>query len=699
MTENLVYQYVWRDHSLPPSKGLLLTLGDNQAILLIAFVTILTAFTQTRSWAAARSLLFAHAMPPVQLNVLNHPAKTLSQLGAVGSLVRPHKVTPIGEIHHIPPIFGVLAIANALVFLALGVILPWSLVGGNETPLVKSRKTDTCVGLEMRNEAPIKTANLADSFFKQCWYSLTDTLTPCDRMEEISSFRLPLHISRESECPFPGNVCQNETQSLHLEHQYISPRLVGINSKSYVRVGHQLTCAPLKIEHFLSKTTSSDIRSILNFGNLTGLQGNPEKMGSYGTILGTLNGPNYLSTEKSGRQAALDNRPYDLRIFPSEEERNATERIYSIHADLRREDATVFVIVLQLGRSYYTEPIDDPFFAAHDFNKVELVNGTYYYPDHEATAMGCAEQYQICFGDHPDLCTAWQAIDVGYWDMIALYASLYAVGDVDSANDVFPVIAKLIRTVSVHRYLLARRGTKALLASLWRQSEVITNIDRKEQWVHELKAWFETSILMARFGFLEMVKRTTTPSQDEVDASKSFLFINGICGRVLFRSGNYSNFYFVWLIVAISAQVLLSVLSYAETYTALNYAAIGMKTLSFGIFTLAKKAVGSFRRQSSALSNRLHHSLILPLNARASNIKTRATQILNRWVEKIKNVTLIPLPGFGNGFGARTRTSTPNSNSGLGSRARRVNRTGQPNQPQRPPPALDPGRDVDLTDL
>src|SRR4051812_15731847 len=98
MASNLVYQYVWRDYSLAPSRGLLLTLGDNEAILLIAFVTILTAFTQTRSWAAARSCLFAHAMPPVQLNVLNHPAKTLSQLAAVGSLVRPQKVTPIGEI-------------------------------------------------------------------------------------------------------------------------------------------------------------------------------------------------------------------------------------------------------------------------------------------------------------------------------------------------------------------------------------------------------------------------------------------------------------------------------------------------------------------------------------------------------------------------------------------------------------------------
>lgn len=693
MTDSLVYQYIWRDHSLPPSRGLLLTLSDNESIALIAFVTTLAALSQTRFWVISRFLLLRYAMPKLQLPDPDHPANHLSQTGAIRYLIQSKRLRRNQQIHSVPPWFGMVAIANIMIFLALGIILPWSLVGGIETPLVKSRKTNSCVGLEMRDDTAVKTANLADSFFKQCWYNLTDIPAPCDRMEEISSYRLPLHISRESECPFPGDVCQNQTQPVRLEHQYISPRLVGVNSRSQMRVSHRLICAPLKIEPFLLQSNITDVRAGVSFGNLTGLRGNSYKMGLYSTMLGTLNGPNHLSSEKSGRKAALNNRPYDLKIFPPEEERNSTERIYSIHADLRREDATVFVILLQAGRTYYDVPIEDPFFSAHDLYTPASATEPLYFPDYEATAIGCAEQYRLCFGERPELCLAWQPIDIEAWDMLKLYSALYEVGDIDSANDVFPVTSKLIRTACVHHYLIARRGTKALLASMWRRNELATNIDKTEQWIHELKVWFETSILTARFGFLELVKRKTPPRPDEDEMSKLF---DGICDRVLFRSGDYTNFYFIWLMTAISTLTLLSLLSYGVTYTTFRHAGKGIATLSIGIFNLGKKAAGSCYQQYSALSNRLYN-VSSSLHTHISNAKTQAIQIMNSWTNKMQNITPPSLSVFTRGFRTRSRTTTLNSNSG--SRSRAGCRSAQSNQPQRPFPAVDPGPDVDLNDV
>jgi hypothetical protein len=291
-------------------------------------------------------------------------------------------------------------------------------------------------------------------------------------------------------------------------------------------------------------------------------------------------------------------------------------------------------------------------------------------------------------------------MDIEAWDMMKLYSALYKVGDIDSANDVFPVTSKLIRTACVHHYLIARRGTKALLASLWRRNELVINIDKKEQWIHELKVWFETSILTARFGFLELVKRKTPPRPDEDEMSK---FFDGICDRVLFRNGDYTNFYFIWLMTAVSTLTLLSLLSYGVTYTTFRHAGKGTATLSIGIFNLGKKAAGSCHQQYSALSNGLYNNVSPSLHTRISNVKTQATQIMNSWTNKMQNITPPSLSVFARGFRTRSRTTTLNSNSGSGSgsgsRSRAGRRSAQSNQPQRPSPAVDPGPDVDLNDV
>jgi hypothetical protein len=56
----------------------------------------------------------------------------------------------------------------------------------------------------------VTTAYLADSLFKQCWHNATESSNSYGPMNGILNNRPHLHVSREVECPFPGDVCHDD---------------------------------------------------------------------------------------------------------------------------------------------------------------------------------------------------------------------------------------------------------------------------------------------------------------------------------------------------------------------------------------------------------------------------------------------------------------------------------------------------------
>jgi hypothetical protein len=73
MTQSLVYQYVWRDFSLPAYKGWVLTLTDPKARVFLAFVTTLVTYTQSRTWISVRYII-NKTTRPIQLRDDDDPA-------------------------------------------------------------------------------------------------------------------------------------------------------------------------------------------------------------------------------------------------------------------------------------------------------------------------------------------------------------------------------------------------------------------------------------------------------------------------------------------------------------------------------------------------------------------------------------------------------------------------------------------------
>lgn len=234
MTQSLVYQYVWRDYSLPAYKGWVLTLTDPEAMVFLAFVTTLVAYTQSRTWISVRYII-NKTTRPIQLRDDDDPAslRNLSQATAIRTFFRSSIISHFksyfsrrecGQTQSFQKIlrwFGALSVANILIFSALGIIISWSLTGGLETPVVRSKRLEDCVGYEDRPEMAVTTAYLADSLFKQCRHNVTESSSSCGPMNGILNNRPHLHVSREVECPFPGDVCHDDTQPLRLEYSNI----------------------------------------------------------------------------------------------------------------------------------------------------------------------------------------------------------------------------------------------------------------------------------------------------------------------------------------------------------------------------------------------------------------------------------------------------------------------------------------------
>jgi hypothetical protein len=549
------HQYIWRDYSLPGYKGVVLTLGIVPSIIVFAFFASLLAVVQTKAWIAMRYL----GLRGIRLNDYE---ERMSQFDAFKALFGRRNHQNDQSMSTRPKRLGILAVFNTAAFFFGGIFIPLYLTGYLSTPVVLSKSMDTCIGYEDRLASSRFTAQLADSYFKQCLLSPLDVLA-CSEESGIVGSTPQIHIGRDEECPFSGDVCQDGVKPVRVEYVGLSPRDYGVNLGNQILVDHRVICAPLKTEPFLlirqipNKDTGAwENRTAIWFGRkYHDSTFNTSNDGAlYGTFLATLNGPNRYSGEYSGNYLASLSRPqppYELSVYPLGSPTNPTE---SIHPNLRRDDGSVFVVMFRAGRSLYTGPMDDPFYAAHNKD----INLNMYVPDYEATALGCVEQYRLCWNAENSFCTNWGG-DVIMDMLMRLVRSVYQInykGGLEMMDLPF-VYLFFTSMASVGRYFQIRTGTQLLITSIFRQGEGSQGfIYQEEQWISEVQAWFTTAFLNARYTLLQIVRRDGLERAE--DAPKPML---KLCHSVLFQNNGYKNIDFIGLLVTTSALLLIYIAS------------------------------------------------------------------------------------------------------------------------------------------
>jgi hypothetical protein len=604
MSSEAVHHYLWRDYGLPLRKGWILTLTDTEALALLSFVTTLVAYTQSRVWHIERNIINRLTAPKIQLLVKDERA-SISQGAAIGVLIRAltrRRSKQPEKIGIINPCIGLIASLNILGFVILGIILPWSLSGGVESPLVLARGTGECVRYEYSFEGAYEDSMLADQTFRQCWNNQTHLSKPCTIMDGILAERPKIEISREDICPFLGDICKNNIRPVSFEYKHLSLRDFGVHSTSKVLLSRRLTCSPLETDKFLVIPSGSDCN---NSKIWFGLAINDD-VNLFGRQLNSCNGPNRFSNQLSGRRNMLLERDpmdmetnLDLWVQPDYPSKFEVSHAMRLHPNLWRPDGQVFVLGLRVGPgTQYPTTIDDPLFSAHDSarNFASDIIGNCSYegsylgidcntgnfkmalaifdsefglevgisrlfkdfatiPDQEYTAIGCVEQQRFCVQKSPMICTTWGRRDI----LGDLTQILRDMGYQDALPDFEVLHRQLVLNGTVADYLNDRRGFTALVSSLlaW-DGTTLTGIDPNEQWIIELKAWMEVSLLRARYMMSSILLKPPQTHSDTLQYTQ----ISKYCSRVMFLDGNYTNFDFTQLLIIVCCFVLLCVLSF-----------------------------------------------------------------------------------------------------------------------------------------
>lgn len=394
-------------------------------------------------------------------------------------------------------------------------------------------------------------ANLptVDAILQQCRNQLNDTCNGQFYLQE------PQVSSRRVEtCPFLGDVCINGTQAVEMLHANISAYEIGINSATGLTMSHRLTCAPILLDDFYRYSFDrippngtvlyTDDKGRTQLSNAVDLyititSREYEILSGYAMSLHTLNGPTIWSTENSGRRVAEEGVYPNLTILPSHLSSVDTEYLLPM---LRLHDALPFLAIYRAGATPYRFSMEDPYFAAH--NAENGLKNTYY-ADREATALGCSEQYQFCYG-HSNNCTAWGVKSRPAYQFLENSDSSIEPHD-EVGADIITIFRMLPSLFSVHEYVSWRTfhdvdnfyGPSVGAVPLITPNVATDIYGSTDRWVVEVETWFTKAILSA---ILDTRAGARWPlDRDSENFSMAFKHKHGLCGRILFRHPGYTN--------------------------------------------------------------------------------------------------------------------------------------------------------------
>ncbi|PMD62285.1 uncharacterized protein K444DRAFT_716808 [Hyaloscypha bicolor E] len=180
------------------------------------------------------------------------------------------------------------------------------------------------------------------------------------------------------------------------------------------------------------------------------------------------------------------------------------------------------------------------------------------------------------------ICTTWGRQEDIVGDLTQI---LQDVGYQDALPDFEVLQRQLVLNGTVTEYLRNMGGVTALMA--WNGNR-LTGIDPNEQWIIELKAWMEASLLQARYMMSSILLKPQAPS-DALQYTQTSKY----CSRIMFLDGNYTNFDFIQLLIIVCCFVLLCALSFESGLLA---AARQLCTFCGNVIGGAAVALGEMRQ-------------------------------------------------------------------------------------------------------
>ncbi|KIW72010.1 hypothetical protein PV04_00234 [Phialophora macrospora] len=302
------------------------------------------------------------------------------------------------------------------------------------------------------------------------------------------------------------------------------------------------------------------------------------------------------STLVFGSNAAFE---YDVRdlsmVAPGYRLTTIAENILapdSLDARLRVSDGFVTVVLLQAPDVYFSEPMDDLMFAAHQENN--FPSGLRWSADNLINAAACVDQYLVC-NNGTGVCSSWFSPEEEAAPSLLPSGLLNSNADQHAWN----ILQYILTWTSIHHTIYGR-GSSALLAqrSLFAQNQESLG---SQPWRDELNGWFGVSLAKLQLSVHAIARPTPFLPLDAFQAFPPDAGTLQLCKMVKFREGSYTNIHWPGFIATMVVCGL-----------------IGLIRVSHNVFrTWKSSAPASPQHSGSLLANSLqsigHGSPAIPL--------------------------------------------------------------------------------------
>ena len=632
-----VYEGLWTRYHGPRHSSRILTMSTYRALFVFAVLLIVVEYASGRLWVILRYLIY-HSLRkrgalPVHLpSTANNSGtsgrasnividdleleadtaaaglqisrtraifNTFSSVEAVAHwILRQVKRSPAGSMAHDKqydpgqsPCFGIAALVCVLGFLSLGVAAPYALAeGAFGAPIVKTKAMEDCIRSAEDTLSHVShflqgvyVPEKTDSIFRACDFS--------QKCFDEYQFKTPRIEKRWlKECPFSGDICHEDSQSLQLTHRNISAFELGMNSPAKWVLNHRTTCAPLRTADFLLYSHASNKTWISVRRNREAriddiIKGVP----GFTMKLETQNGPNWMSNTSSGTEYRRRSGRTDTTILPSfyaTSIRDGTNEDPwgNVHELLNRNDSISYMIVHREGGEMYNKPSDDPFFSAHEAitwtSSSDDEPQTRYASDYEATAIGCLDQFQICVPYHGKpigACSAWHRQGHIVRELLDIHTTDEETTDLAERKlaafiDAYTYLTTAVPTLSMYHALALRHvvyeGARIIRTSFLRATTGFQREDANSQWASEVEEWFMKALVDTIISLRASARYSTIDHESATGIAMRKAFGENIrhewiaCDMVLLRDSGYTNINWYGFCSTIGALVCICLVSF-----------------------------------------------------------------------------------------------------------------------------------------
>ncbi|KAE8349837.1 hypothetical protein BDV28DRAFT_52778 [Aspergillus coremiiformis] len=486
-----IYTGVWINWSHGLFRGATLTLPQEYAGLLTAFLAIFVSFAGTMMWRIICFIIHqAWTTPPSKKRdfvhytrqvILRNSGSGAAAAWAFTSLAwTAGRKTPHALLRILPLVL--IALLNVAVFGVSGVFTSYvTKVPGNTTIILGPRCGGYAVPPDLGSTAIFLSKALADTqvaatYANQCY--LGHSSLACGTYVRQN---LPFTTEQNVSCPFAKDLCQfNDHSAFAMDTGLLdSHDDFGMNAPPHNRIKYRrrTTCSPIYGGPF---TTS---RNDANRGLVIYVEA-----GSTPQLAATGNNWTFSYVARS----ALDMVDgYTLNVINSQGDPtgsfHSSGAMWVPDPSLNQTDSDLTLFMLAQNGIIYESPSDDPWIPAHI-----LLNGTTsYIGEYRINLMGCTDQYQIC---NPNLegetgCSKLGAVVSVLQDITNRISSLQFNSDQIAAMGRFLVTSSQ-RSMF---YAVQGRGGSALNIAQKLYNGIQYQVP-PNQWQIEVSTWFALSL-------------------------------------------------------------------------------------------------------------------------------------------------------------------------------------------------------------